>query len=67
MVYFIGLSKLTLITTSCLVNRQILCELFVDVKLWYGHGSKSTIVNLRPSTIVLPNIKGWALKSKKIL
>jgi hypothetical protein len=38
MVEFIGLSRLTLITTSCLVNPRILCDLFVDVKLWYGHG-----------------------------
>jgi hypothetical protein len=67
MVWFIGLFGLTLITTSCLVNPQVLCDLFVDVKLWCGHGSKSALFNLRPSTIVLPNIKSWAFKSNKIL
>jgi hypothetical protein len=38
----------------------------IDVKSWYGHGSKSTLINPRLSIVILPNIKGWTLVFRKI-
>jgi hypothetical protein len=38
----------------------------INVKIWFKHGSKSALVNLRPPTFALPNIKGLAPESNII-
>jgi len=54
-------------TTLCLVIPLALFDPPIDVKIWYEHGSKLASVNLKPSNIALPNIKGCVLESNNIL
>jgi hypothetical protein len=32
--------------------------MLIDVKIWYGHGSKSTSIKPKFSIVTLPNVQG---------
>jgi hypothetical protein len=45
-------------TILCLVKPQAFFDMLIDIKIWYGHGSRSTSIYPKPSIVTLLNIQG---------
>jgi hypothetical protein len=67
MVWFTSLLGLAWITTSCLVYFWAFYKSHVDVRIWYEHCLRLTLVNPILFIVVLLNIKGWTCKLNIIL
>jgi hypothetical protein len=67
MVWFTSLLGLPWITTSCLVYFWAFYKLHVNVRIWFKHCSRLTLVNPKPFIVVLLDIKGWTPKFNIII